>query len=89
MASKKRQRTSVFSDVESGPVSVRQASDLRGLGFRRCKRTFMWHLDEENTSLAHLSREEVPPVAEVPRYSRIGWSSDMGRSTNATAQPYP
>ena len=63
MASKERQRTSVFSDAESGPVSVRQASALRDLGYRRCRRTFMWHRDEENTSLAHLSREGIPPVA--------------------------
>jgi len=56
MSSKERRRKSVFGDVESGRISLRQASDLLGLGYRQCKRSYTRYRAEGDAGLVHRGR---------------------------------
>jgi transposase len=56
MSSKERRRKSIFGDVEAGRISVRQASELLGLCYRQCKRSYKRYREAGDAGLVHRSR---------------------------------
>lgn len=56
MSSKERHRESVFAEVDAGRLSLRQASELLGVCYRQCRRSYKRYREEGAVGLAHRGR---------------------------------
>ena len=56
MSAKERRRKSVFDEVREGRLTLREASEKLGLGYRQCRRSYRRFREEGDAGLVHRSR---------------------------------
>ncbi len=70
MSKKERRSKSVFDRVQSGQLSIREGSEVLGLSYRQCRRSYKRFVEEGDGGLVHRSRGRPSNRGKAPGLRR-------------------